>query len=141
MSTRTYQFACRIPQSQADALNMESARIYNAVMIEHWRIYRKKGVWLRQGAAEKLNDNYDADTSKLLHAHSIDAAQQAFYKACKQVHTKRKQGDESVRFPHKRRRFRTTIWKSSGVYAVEKGVMYLSLTRGFDRLAVKLPSH
>jgi len=65
MSTRTYhQFACQLPQPQADALNMESARIYNAVMVEHWRIYRKKGVWLRQGTAEKLNDNYDADTSK-----------------------------------------------------------------------------
>lgn len=141
MSTRTYQFACQLLQSQADALNMESARIYNAVMVEHWRIYRKKGVWLRQSAAEKLNDNYDADTSKRLHAHSIDAAQQAFYKACKQVHTKRKWGDENVRFPYKRRRFRTTVWKSSGVYEVEDGVMYLSVARGHDRIAVKLPSH
>ncbi|PJF43821.1 MAG: hypothetical protein CUN55_07135 [Phototrophicales bacterium] len=141
MSVRTYQFACQLPQSKTDALNMESARIYNAVMVEHWRIYRKKGVWLSQSVAEKLNDNYDADTSKLLHAHSIDAAQQAFYKACKQVHTRRKQGDDHVRFPYKRRRFRTTVWKSSGVYAVENGVMYLSLARGYERLAVKLPSH
>lgn len=141
MSTRTYQFACHIPRTLADALNQESARIYNAVMVEHRRIYRKKGVWLRQGSAEKLNDNYDADSSKLLHAHSIDAAQQGFYKACKQVHSKRKQGDESVRFPYKRRRFRTTIWKSSGVYALESGVMLLSLAHGDKRLAVELPSH
>ena len=141
MSTRTYQFACQLAPAQADALNMESARIYNAVMVEHWRIYRKKGIWLRQGAAEKLNDNYDADTARLLHAHSIDAAQQAFYKACKQVHTRRRQGDETVSFPYRRRRFRTTIWKSSGVYAVEDGVMYLSLARGYERLAVRLPSH
>lgn len=141
MSTRTYQFACQLPQSQADALNLESGRIYSAVMVEHWRIYRKKGIWLRQGAAEKLNDNYDSDTSKLLHAHSIDAAQQAFYKACKQVHTKRNQGDENVRFPYKRRRFRTTVWKSSAVYAIEDGVMFLSLARGHERLAIKLPSH
>ena len=141
MSSRTYQFMCNIPKNQADALNAESARIYNAVMVEHYRIYRKKGVWLRQGAAEKLNDNYDTDTSKLLHAHSIDAAQQAFYKASKQVYTKRKQGDETVRFPYKRRRFRTTVWKDSGVYAIQQGVMYLSLARGLERVAVKLPQH
>ncbi len=141
MSIRTYQFACQLPQSQADALNMESARIYTAVMVEHWRIYRKKGIWLRQGAAEKLNDNYAADTAKLLHAHSIDAAQQAFYKAARQVHTKRKQGDDAVRFPYKRRRFRTTVWKDSGVYKVYQGIMYLSVARGLERVAVKLPQH
>ena len=141
MSTRTYQFACHLPRSQANALNAESARIYRAVMVEHWRIYRKKGVWLRQGSAEKLNDNYDTDTSKLLHAHSIDAAQQAFYKACKQVHTKRKQGDDSVRFPYKHHYFRTTVWKTSGVYKVHQGIMYLSLARGLERVAVKLPQH
>jgi putative transposase len=120
---------------------MESARVYRAVMVEHWRIYRKKGIWIEQRQAQKLNDHYDTDTSKLLHSHSIDAAQQAFYKACKQVHTKRKQGDESVRFPHIRRRYRTTIWKNTGVYKIEKGVMYLSLAQGLVRVQVKLPSH
>jgi hypothetical protein len=70
MSTHTYQFACHLPQQLADSLNHESARIYNAVMVEHWRIYRKKGIWLRQGAAEKLHDFYDKEIPKLLHSHS-----------------------------------------------------------------------
>ena len=78
MSIRTYQFKCRIPRTIADELNQESARIYNDVMVEHWRIYRKQGIWLKQGQAEKLNDHYDAETDKLLHSHSIDAAQQGF---------------------------------------------------------------
>lgn len=141
MSTRTYQFACGIPRQLADALNIESGRIYRAVMIEHWRIYRKKEIWLKRSQAEKLNDHYDAKTSKLLHSHSIDAAQQAFYKACKQVHTKRKQGDETAHFPHIRRRYRTTVWKNTGIYAIEKGMMYLSLAKGLERVQVELPSH
>ncbi len=141
MSIRTYQFACTIPKSQADALNAESARIYNAVKVEHYRIYRKQGKWLKQAQAEKLNDRYDGETPKLLHSHSIDAAQQGFYQACKQVHTKRKQGDADVRFPHIRRKYRTTIWKDSGVYRVENGVMQLSLAQGLDRVKVKLPAH
>lgn len=141
MSIRTYQFGCQLRTADADQLNAESARIYNAVMVEHWRIYRRHGVWLRQGTAEKLNDNYDSETGQLLHAHSIDAAQQAFYQACKQVRTKRRQGDETIRFPYKRRQFRTTIWKNTGAYAVEDGVLWLSLARGLERLAVGLPSH
>lgn len=139
MSIRTYQFISMLPKEIADALNHESARIYNAVMVE--RIYRKKGIWLRQGTAEKLNDCYDAQTPKLLHSHSIDAAQQAFYKACKTTRTLRKNGAESVHFPYKRRRYRTTIWKSSGIYAVQAGVLYLSLAQGLQRLQVPLPAH
>ena len=139
MSIRTYQFISTLPTEIADMLNHESARIYNAVMVEHWRIYRKKGIWLRRGTAEKLNDFYDAETPKLLHAHSIDAAQQAFYKACKTTRTLHKNGDETARYPYKRRRYRTTVWKSSGIYAVQNGLLYLSLAKGLKRLQVTLP--
>jgi putative transposase len=141
VSTRTYQFACTVPESIASALNQESARIYNALMVEHWRIYRKKAIWLSRSAAEKLNDFYDRDTPKLLHSHSIDAAQQAFYKACKVAYTLRKNGDEKVRYPYKRRHYRTTIWKNTGVYHVEAGVMFLSLAQGLNRLQIQLPTH
>ncbi|MBN2305289.1 MAG: transposase [Anaerolineae bacterium] len=141
MSIRTFQFACHLPSDVADDLNAESARIYNAVMIEHWRIYRRHGIWLRQGDAEKLNDCYDSNIPSTLHAHSIDAAQQGFYKACKTTHALRHQGDETVRFPYWRKNYRTTVWKNTGVYEIENGVMQLSLARGLERLRVRLPSH
>lgn len=32
----------------ADELNQESARHYNAVLTNHWRTFRKKGVWLSE---------------------------------------------------------------------------------------------
>jgi len=106
---------CRLPKKMADDLNQESGRIYRAVMVEHWRIYRKKGVWLKQSQAEKLGDLYDADSPRLLHAHSIDAAQQGFYKACKTIRTLRRTGDTEARYPYKGKRFRTTVWKDTGV--------------------------
>ncbi|NTW97035.1 MAG: hypothetical protein HGB28_00580 [Oscillochloris sp.] len=77
---RTHILDCHLPRSEADALNRESGRVYTDVLVWHYRIYRRTGHWLSQGAAEKLNDSLSPTT---LHAHSRDAAQQAFYKACK----------------------------------------------------------
>jgi PAS domain S-box-containing protein len=49
-------------------------------LVWHYRIYRRKGIWLSPSAAEKLGDFFSATT---LHAHSRDAAQQGFYQACR----------------------------------------------------------
>lgn len=77
---RTHVFACSLPRGEADALNRESGRIYTSVLVRHYRVYRKKGHWLSQGAGERLEDSTGLT---LLHAHSRDAAQQGFYQACK----------------------------------------------------------
>jgi len=134
----TQVIKCRIPEQQADNLNRESGRIYTAVMVEHWRIYRRKGVWLKQSQAEKLNDLYDADAPNLLHAHSRDAAQQGFYKACKTARTLRREGNAEVRYPYRRRRFRTTVWKDTGI-RLRNGCLLLSLARGFEPVVIPLP--
>lgn len=94
-----------------DALNRESADIYNRVLTRHWRFYRKHGVWMSQAKAERVDDALSSTTS-LLHSHSIDAAQQAFYKAIHTARPLRKQ-DKDVRFPFKRKRFRPTVFKST----------------------------
>jgi len=83
---RTHAFPCWLPKPEADALNQESGRIYSRVMVNHYRVYRQSGeVWLSQYDAMKLTDFYDAQDGqeRLLHAHSVDAAQEGFYKACK----------------------------------------------------------
>ena len=77
---RTQVFPCCLPKIEADALNRESGRVYTETLVWHYRVYRRTGHWLSQGAAEKLGD-FLSDTT--LHAHSRDAAQQAFCKACK----------------------------------------------------------
>jgi hypothetical protein len=53
-------------------------------------------------------------TESLLHAHSIDAARQGFPKACKTARGSRKAGLDAA-YPHKRKRFRTTIWKNTAI--------------------------
>jgi len=73
----------------------------------------------------------------LLHAHSIDAAQQGFPKACKTARSCRKIGLNN-RYPYKRKIFRTTIWKNTGIRKENKSLI-LALARGNEALVVRLP--
>lgn len=50
---RTVQFACTLPKAEADALNAESGRIYTDMLVSHYRIYRKQGVWLTHENGER----------------------------------------------------------------------------------------
>jgi len=128
---RTHILKCHLNRAQADALNQESGRIYSQTLVWHYRIYRRGGRWLSSNAAERLGD-FLSDT--FLHCHSRDAAQQAFYRACK---TARANGSH---YPHKRKRFRPTIWKNSAI-KVSDGIMQLSLARGRGVLEVRLPGY
>ena len=105
---RTYILTCDLPRASADSLNRESGRIYTRVMVEHYRIYRKHGQWLCSGQAEKLDDTYHVEEKRILHAHSIDAAQQGFYEACKTAKTNKANKVEGAKHPHWRKHYRTT---------------------------------
>jgi putative transposase len=131
---RTHVFPCSLPKDQADALNAESGRVYTAVLVRHWRIYRKKGHWLSPGAGERIEDSTGLT---LLHAQSRDAAQQGFYKACKTAKTLREQGDPDVHYPYRRKRWRTTIWKNTGI-PCKGGVLRLAQCRGHAPVHVVL---
>jgi len=153
---RTVYFQCDMPRSLADALNRESGCIYSRVLVEHYRIYRKHGVWLKAGQAEKLDDAYHGAEKRLLHAHSADAAAQGFYRACQTARTNKQQGGAGARYPHKRKGYRTTIWKHSalrfkkaasqgrqgGAEAVSAAttVLQLGLARGRPAIEVQLPA-
>jgi hypothetical protein len=101
---RTIYFRCELPRAMAEALNAESGRIYSEVMVEHYRVWRKKGVWLSRNADERMHDAYHAGQPRLLQAHSIDAAQQGFAKACQTTRAARKAGAPQTRMPYKRAR-------------------------------------
>jgi putative transposase len=100
-------------------------------------VYRKKGHWLSQGAGERIEDSTGLT---LLHAHSRDAAQQGFYKACKTARTLREQGNPDIRYPHRRKRWRTTSWKNTGIRC-KAGVLRLLRCHGPAPLHVALPVH
>jgi hypothetical protein len=70
---RVQTFPCALAKAEADALNRESGCHYTNTMVWHYRIYRRTGHWLSEGAAQKLEDYLGGAT--ILHAHSRDAAQ------------------------------------------------------------------
>ncbi len=134
---RTHTLSCDLNRDIADALNLESGRIYTQVLVSHWRAYRKKGVWISPGGSEKLNDYYNP--VKRLHAHTIDAAQQGFAKAIKTARAVRKL-DPSAKFPHWTKKFRTTIWKQTGIKR-DSGTLILSNGRSNDKITIPLPDY
>src|SRR5512146_3325388 len=131
----TQTFACSLPKATADALNRESGRIYTATMVEHYRVYRHTGNWLSPRADQKLSDFITGET--LLHAHSRDAAQEAFPKACKTARGCQKLG-LSAHYPHRRKSWRTTIWKITGIRK-QGDELRLALARGHAPFQITLP--
>jgi putative transposase len=134
---RTVQFACSLPKDEADALNRESGRIYSDMLTRHYRLYRKQGVWLAPKSGERLEDALGGPTT--LHTHSRDAAQQGFYKACKTARAS-KQAGLDTRYPYHQKRWRTTIWKSSGI-RLRAGTLLLARAKGLPAVGVSLPSN
>lgn len=131
---RTLILPCNLSSKVADSLNRESGRIYTEVMIAHYRVYRKHGVWLNSPRMQKYHDRISQES--FLHAHSIDAAQEAFYKACKTAKANR---DDGASYPHKKKFYRTTIWKNTGIRKRGNHLL-LALARGNEPIAFRLPS-
>jgi putative transposase len=129
---RTHIFPCSLPRADADALNRESGRVYSETLVWQYRIKRRTDHWLSPGASERLGDFLSSTT---LHAHSRDAAQQAFHKACKTAKANRASG---AKYPHKRKWWRTTIWKNTGI-RVQNGTLLLARARGLSAISVVLP--
>ena len=133
---RTRILPCRLRRAVCDALNAASGAVYTGVRVWHWRTFRRKGLWLSERSADRWDDRRGAAA---LHAHSIDAAQQGFYRACAVARASRKAGFLDVRFPYRRRKFRTTVWKNTGLR--RKGdTLVLSKGRGKTPIVIRLPS-
>jgi putative transposase len=133
---RTKIFRARQPKSLLDELNRESGKVYTEVMVEHWRVYRKHGVWMRPFTEMKYNDRLHPFT--ILAGHSKDAAQEGFGKAAKITNALRKSGFPDAKFPYKFKSWRTTIWKNTCI-RVKKGIALLSRARGLEPIRVTLP--
>ena len=137
---RTYIIPCDLPKTAADTLNRASGMVYTRTLVTHYRIYRKRGQrkrhWLSQFAAMRLNDYFSRDDPPVLHAHSRDAAQEGFYKACKTAKANHHLG---TRYPHKRKHWRTTVWKPSAIRVRDQTVL-LSRAKGHPPISVLLPA-
>jgi len=133
---RTHTIPCKIPRAFADLLNLASGRIYTGVLVAHYRVYRRKDLWLSEASGTRWSDW--RGTGGAMHAHSIDAAQQGFYKACVTTRGLLKAGFSEANFPYHRKKFRTTIWKSTGI--TRKGdTLVLSTGQGNAKITIPLP--
>ncbi len=119
-----------------DALNRASGEIYSRVLVHHWRFYRKQGIWLKKFTAMQVDDRLSEGQS-ILHSHSIDAAQEGFYKAVKTARELRKVNDKA-RFPYKRKWYRSTFFKSTQIKMLEDNQIRLAMA-GKKYLFVTLP--
>jgi len=137
---RIHVLRCDLPKAAADALNRASGAVYTRTLITHYRVYRKRGKrtrhWLSQFAGMRLNDHLSRDDPPLLHAHSRDAAQEGFYKACKTAKANRSLG---AHYPHRRKWWRTTIWKPSGIRVQEQTIL-LSRAKGQPPIGILRPA-
>ena len=135
---RTHILPCTLPRPVADVLNLVSGNIYTHVLVSHWRVVRHQGHWLSEKAGTRWSDS--RLPVKPLHAHSIDAAQQGFYNACRTTYALRKAGFPDAHFPHWRKRFQTTIWKNT---AIKKAGAVLTLSNGKSNrpITLTLPAH
>lgn len=135
---RTHILPCTLHRPVADALNLASGAIYTQVLVSHWRVVRHQEHWLSEKSGTRWSDS--RLPVKPLHAHSIDAAQQGFYNACRTTRALRKAGMPEAKFPHWRKRFRTTIWKNTAIKKAE-AVLTLSTGKGNQPLLLTLPAH
>lgn len=135
---RTEIVPCKLHKDICDSLNLASGRIYNGIVSRHWRLLKQKGLWLSEKSLTRLSDLRLAGKGVPLHAHSIDAAQQAFFKACKTTRAIRKTGDPTAHFPWRSKKFRTSTWKNTAI-KFKGGKLELSTGSGNPKIAIALP--
>ncbi len=136
---RTVIIPCKLNKETCDGLNLASGRIYSGIVSRHWRLLKRKGLWLKEKSLTRLSDMRPSVQAMPLHAHSIDAAQQGFFKACVTTRAIRKV-DPSVNFPWRSKKFRTTIWKNTAIKLVN-GIVRLSNGQGNQRIEIALPDY
>lgn len=135
---RTVIVPCKLKKQNCDDLNLASGRIYSGIVSRHWRLLKQKGLWLSEKSLTKLSDIRLAGKDLPMHAHSIDAAQQGFFKACKTTRGIRKAGDPAAHFPWRSKKFRTSIWKNTAI-KFKAGRLELSTGSGNPKIVIGLP--
>lgn len=132
---RTHILPCRLPRATCDALNLHSGRIYSGIVSRHWRLLKQKDLWLSEQALTKLSDLRLASREIPMHAHSIDAAQQGFFNACRTTRALRKAGFPEAHFPWRQKKYRATVWKNT---AIKRQGNTLELSTGARRPKLRL---
>src|SRR5258708_40357940 len=100
-------------------------------------MYRRTGDWVSEYGGKGMGDYLGGPT--ILHAHSRDAAQEGSYDACKVTRSQQHKGLD-MRYPHRRKYYRTTTWKNTGIRVRDSVLLLLSRARGWEPVRVALPA-
>lgn len=114
-----------------DVLALESGRIYTLAKVRFWRIVRRKGVWLSEGALQRVVFNGQPTN---LHSQSAQKAIQCFMSALKTWRQARKINPD-LRPPRKRKRHYKIVWKGQAI-KVRDGKLILPNARGTSPVVI-----
>jgi putative transposase len=122
-------------------LSHEAGLVYSKVIKHHNRIWRKKGIWLKEPAMDKLAKYYAP--RKLLHSQSYQASYQKLqdnfksWQAAKKAFVKNpSKFSGKPKMPSKTKWLQPIQFKSSAI-KLRDGIMSLSLAQGNKPIEVK----
>jgi len=134
---RPRQVNLKLSKSQfqhCQQLSEESARVWNFAKNFFWRTYRKKGIWLSEGALKRYTKQRFA-----LHSESVQAVIEKFYTNLKASRILRK-ANPSIRYPYKNKSWFCVHWKKKAI-KVKGRVISLSNGKGRQSIVFKLPDY
>ena len=136
--SRTYLVRLKlkaVQREQADALRREAGRAWSEMVTFHWRVYRKKGVWLSKHSLQRW-----AKRRYALHSQSIQALADKLHANFETARQLRRDGDSTARFPYKRKDYQVVVWKGQAI-RVRGGWVVLPNSQGRPPLRAHLPAH
>ena len=126
-------------------LSQKSACVWNTVKNFFWRTYRKKGIWLSEGALKRYTKQRFA-----LHSDSVQSAIEKFcnnLKAARTLRCRRRRRTDashaenpSIRYPYKNKGWFCVHWKKKAI-KVKDCYIRLSNGRGRQGIVFKLPKY
>jgi putative transposase len=119
-----------------DKLSEESGRIYTLAKVWYWRIVRRKGIWLSEGAIQRVVAN---GQPTILHSQSAQKSIQCFMSALKTWRKARKLNPE-LRPPRKRKRYYKIVWKDQAI-KLKNGRLILPNAQGTDPFIIEGWAH
>jgi putative transposase len=122
----------KITQAQTEA-RRESARLWNRMMKLHLWFRKRQLPWPSKGDFQKhFKGRFN------LHSQTVQALTDKFFSNIDTSRTNRKNGDKSARYPHKTKRYFSTIWKGQAI-KLHGNRIVLPMGRGSKPLKIKLP--
>jgi len=108
--------------------------VWNLVRNFFWRTYRKKGIWLSEGALKRYAKQHFA-----LHSDSVQAVIEKFCGNLKASRALRKE-NPIIRYPYKTKSWFCVHWKKKAI-KVENRCIHLSNGKGRQGIVFELPAY